>query len=190
MSPALKLIADPAREAAQISDFVDAMSMLARGVTLVTSWIGDRPWGMTVTAFASVSAEPPMILVSLDSETASARAISATRSFGVSILAAEQLAVARYGSAPGVAKFLESFVDASDGRSASPVVADALAHLDCGLAEAVRIADHTIFFGRVHAAHASRSRTPLLYHGRVYRTLGDRAAGPVPTEVELRCLSS
>jgi flavin reductase (DIM6/NTAB) family NADH-FMN oxidoreductase RutF len=182
MSPALKLIADPARETAQSSDFVDAMSTLTSGVMLVTGWIGDRPWGMTVTAFASVSVEPPMILVSLGSETASARAIHATGSFGVSILAAEQFPVARYGSAPGVAKFLESFVDASDGRSASPVVADALAHLDCGLAEAVRIFDHTIFFGRVHAARASRSGRPLLYHGRVYRTLGDRAAGSVPTE--------
>ena len=171
MSPALKLIADPAREAAQISDFVDAMRTLASGVMLVTGWIGDRPWGMTVTGFASVSAEPPTILVSLGSATTSARAIHATGSFGVSILAAEQLPVARYGSAPGVPKFIESFVDPSDRRNASPVVA-----------EAVRIADHTIFFGRVHAARASRSGTPLLYHGRVYRTLGDRAAGPVPTE--------
>ena len=182
MSPALTLIGDPALEPAQISDFADAMSTLASGVVLVTSWIGARPWGTTVTSFASVSAEPPTILVSLRSETASARAIHATQSFGVSILAAEQLGVARYGSAPGVAKFLEPFVDANDGRSAGPVVTDALAYLDCGLAEAVRVADHTIFFGRVHAVRASSSGPPLLYHGRVYRTLGERAPGPAPTE--------
>ena len=190
MPPALNLITDPTRESTPISDFADAMSTLASGVVLVTGWVGDRPWGMTVTAFASVSAEPPTVLVSLGSETTSAGAIRATRRFGVSILAEEQLAVARLGSEPGAAKFLESFVDAGDGSSDSPVVAGALAHLDCELSEAVQIADHTILFGRVHAAHASRSGTPLLYHRRAYRTLGDRAAGRPPTERKLTCLSS
>jgi flavin reductase (DIM6/NTAB) family NADH-FMN oxidoreductase RutF len=190
MSPALKLITEPAREAAPISDFADAMSTLASGVVFVTSWVGDRPWGMTVTAFASVSAEPPTILVSLGSTTTSARAIAATGSFGVSILAEKQLAVARLGSEPGAAKFFEPFVDPSDRGSASPVVAGALAYLDCELSEAVQIADHTILFGRVRAARASGSGAPLLYHRRGYRTLCDRAAGRPPTERTLTCLSS
>src|SRR5262245_27546130 len=107
MPPALKLITDPTGESAPSSDFVEAMSALPSGVALVTSWVGDRPWGMTVTAFASVSAEPPTILVSLGTETTSARAITATGAFGVSILAEEQLAVARRGSEPGAATFLE-----------------------------------------------------------------------------------
>jgi len=190
MPPALKLITDPPRESAPISDFVDAMSALASGVVLVTGWVGERPWGMTVTGFASVSAESPTILVSLSSETTSTGAIMATRSFGVSILAEEQLAVARLGSEPGAAKFLERFVDPSTGSSASPVVAGALAHVDCELSEAIQIADHTILFGRVHAAQALRSGTPLLYHRRGYRTLSDRVAGGLPTERELTCLSS
>jgi flavin reductase ActVB len=164
-------------------EFADAMSALASGVVLVTSWVGDRPWGMTVTTFASVSAHPPTVLVSLGSATASARAIGATRSFGVSILAEEQLAVARFGSEPGAAKFLEPFLDSSDESSASPVVAGALSHLDCELFEAVHVADHTILFGRVRAAQASRSGTPLLYHRRAYRTLPS-------TERKLTCLSS
>jgi flavin reductase ActVB len=176
--------------AAPASDFTEAMSVLPTGVVMVTSWLDGRPWGMTVNAFASVSADPPTILVSLGSETTSTGAIMATRSFGVSILAEEQLAVAYLGSATGAAKFLERFVDPDDGSSDSPAVVGALAHLDCELAEAVQIADHTILFGRVHAAQASRSGTPLLYHRRAYRTLGDRAAGLPPTERTLRCLSS
>jgi flavin reductase (DIM6/NTAB) family NADH-FMN oxidoreductase RutF len=145
---------------------------------------------MTVTAFASVSAEPPTILVSLGSATTSARAITATGSFGVSILAEEQLAVARLGSEPGAAKFLEPFVEPREARSHSPVVAGALAHLDCELSEAVQIADHTILFGRVRAAQPSSSGTPLLYHRRAYRTLADRAAGRPLTERKITCLSS
>jgi flavin reductase (DIM6/NTAB) family NADH-FMN oxidoreductase RutF len=164
-------------------EFADAMSALASGVVLVTSWVGDRPWGMTVTTFASVSAHPPTVLVSLESTSTSARAIAATRGFGVSILAGDQLAVARFGSEPGAAKFLEPFVDSGDESSASPVVAGALAHLDCEVFEVVRVADHTILFGRVHGAQASRSGTPLLYHRRAYRTL-------LSTERTLTCLSS
>src|SRR5215203_4542513 len=132
---------------------------------------------MTVTAFASLSARPPTVLVSLGSQTASARAITAPRTFGVSILAAEQIALARYGSAPGAAKFLEPFSESRPGRSASPVVAGALAHLDCEVAEAVRIADHTVFVGRVRAVRAPRAGMPLVYHRRAYRTLADAAAG-------------
>jgi flavin reductase (DIM6/NTAB) family NADH-FMN oxidoreductase RutF len=147
MATAVNLITDPMRESTPIPDFAHAMSMLASGVVLVTAWVADRPWGMTVTAFASVSAEPPTVLVSLGSETTSAGSIRATRRFGVSILAEEQLAVARLGSEPGAAKFFESFADADDGSSDSPVVAGALAHLDCELTEAVQIADHTILLG-------------------------------------------
>ena len=117
-------------------------------------------------------------------------AIAATRRFGVSILAEEQLAVARFGSAPGAAKFLEPFVDPGDGSSASPVVAGALAHLDCELPEAVQVADHTILFGRVRAARARTRGTPLLYHRRAYRTLGDPCRGRPIDRKELRCLSS
>jgi flavin reductase (DIM6/NTAB) family NADH-FMN oxidoreductase RutF len=190
MPPALRLITDPRRESAPSPDFAEAMSTLASGVVLVTCWVGDRPWGMTVTAFASVSAEPPTVLVSLGSETTSAHAIAATRSFGVSILAEGQLAVARLGSAPGTAKFLEPLVDPSEGNSDSPVVAGALAHLDCELSEAVQIADHTILFGRVQAVQASRSGTPLLYHRRAYRTLTERAAGLPATERTLSCPSN
>jgi 3-hydroxy-9,10-secoandrosta-1,3,5(10)-triene-9,17-dione monooxygenase reductase component len=189
MPPALKLITDPRRESVPISDFADAMSTLASGVVLVTSWVDERPWGMTVTAFASVSTEPPTILVSLGSATRSTLAITATRSFGVSILAEEHLAVARLGSAPGADKFLEPFVDPSQAFGDSPVVAGALAHLDCELSDAVAVADHSILFGRVRAAQASGNGTPLLYHSRAYRTLGDRAGGRPPTERTLTCLS-
>ena len=67
------------------------MSALASGVVLVTCWIGDRPWGMTVTAFASVSADAAdgsRLARLRGDERARDRG---DRTFGVSILAAEQL---------------------------------------------------------------------------------------------------
>jgi 3-hydroxy-9,10-secoandrosta-1,3,5(10)-triene-9,17-dione monooxygenase reductase component len=189
-SPDLKLITDRAPESAPIAEFADAMSALASGVVLVTCRVGERPWGMTVTAFASVSADPPTVLVSLDSEAAATRAITDVRRFGVSILAAGQIAVARYGSAPGATKFLEPYTEPDDAGSATPVVAGALAHLDCELVEAAQVADHTVLVGRVRAVQASRSGPPLLYHRRAYSTIAGSARPHPFTERMLGCLSS
>jgi flavin reductase (DIM6/NTAB) family NADH-FMN oxidoreductase RutF len=189
MPPVLKLTRKPLPEPAPIAGFADAMSTLASSVVLVTCRLGNRPWGMTVTAFASVSADPPTVLVSLGSETASARAIERTRSFGVSILAAEQLDVAHHGSTPGEAKFLEPFVEPCGVRSASPAVAGALTHLDCELTEAVCAADHVVLFGRVRAVRRPRTGEPLLYHRRAYRTLAGCSVHR-SNERNARCLSS
>jgi len=180
--PALKLITDPIPGLAPIPEFTEAMSALASGVVIVTSRVDDRPWGLTVTSFASVSADPPTVLVSLRSAGATARSIAVARSFGVSILSEEQLAVARYGSEPGAAKYLERFGDAEDDHSATPAVAGALAHLECEVADTVRVSDHTVFFGRVRTARAPNAGRPLLYHRRNYPRLATPAAAHPSTE--------
>ena len=158
-------------------EFAEAMSTLASGVVLVTCRVGGRPWGLTVTAFTSVSADPPLVLVSLRSSTTSTDAIKASGRFGVSILAEGQEAVANHGSRPGAPKFY--FVDRT---SPSPV---ALAHLDCELHEAIDVADHTLLLRtrRFHARHP-RGRGPRLPPPG-YRTVSD----PETTK-EMRCLSS
>jgi flavin reductase (DIM6/NTAB) family NADH-FMN oxidoreductase RutF len=148
--------------------FLDAMSDLASGVALVTTWVDDRPWGPTVTSFTSVSAAPPTILVSLRSDTASAAAIAAGESFGVAVLAREHEPLARRASAPGAPKFLEPFA-AAEAWSSSPVVRGALAHFDCEPADSIDVADHTIFFARVRAA-ASSGGAPLVYFNRAFGT--------------------
>lgn len=182
----LRLITEPARDLASTAEFTDAMAALASGVVIVTCRLDGRPWGMTVTAFATVSAAAPTVLVSLGSDSIGARAITATRRFGVGILAEDQLGVARFGATPGAAKFLERFVEPDDRSSASPVVTAALAHLDCELSDAVQVADHTVFFGRVRAARASEAGTPLLYHQRAYRALTDHPS----TERSTTCLAN
>lgn len=173
MAASFDLAADPALEHAPIADFADAMSTLASGVVIVTCRVGGRAWGMTVTAFASVSAEPPTVLVSLDSFSRTAEALVDTGTFGVSILTAEQRAVARFGAANGASKFLDGLAHPGDDDSPSPAVAGALAHLDCDVSGVVPAGDHTVFFGRVRAAHASPDGLPLVYHGRRYRTVAD-----------------
>jgi flavin reductase (DIM6/NTAB) family NADH-FMN oxidoreductase RutF len=158
----------PEAEAATAA-FLDAMSDLASGVALVTTWIESRPWGLTVTAFTSVSAAPPTILVSLRSNTRSAEAIAAGAGFGVAVLAPEHEPLARRASARGAPKFLEPFAHAAPWSS-SPVIRGSLAHFDCEPAGSVDVADHTVFFGRVRAAAASGGGTPLVYFRRTFGT--------------------
>ena len=153
--------------------FADAMSELASGVVVVTCRVAGRPWGMTVTAFASVSIEPPTVLVSLASESTAAEAIAGSGQFGVSVLPAAHVALARYASKPGEAKYLEPFAAHDTARSATPAVDGALAHLDCEVVEAASVFDHTVFFARVLAARSSGDGGPLVYHRRHYRTLAD-----------------
>ncbi len=161
------------RDVDLVPDFLDALSRLASSVVLVTCWVDGRPWGMTVTAFCSVSTTPPTVLVSLGEETSAARAISRTGRFGVGVLGETQEAAARHGSRPGATKYLEDFVDPAARRSASPAVADVLAHLDCEVIDTIRAADHILFLGRVRAAHSSGTETaPLLYQRRSFRRLG------------------
>ena len=169
------------------AEFVAAMSSHASGVVLVTCRLARRPWGMTVTAFASVSAHPPTVLVSLGSGTVGARTIAATGVFGVSILARDQAEVAKYGAAPGTAKFLDDVIELRDRGSGSPAVAHALAHLDCDVVESIEVADHTVFIGHVHTLHRRDGGDPLLYHGRAYGSFHETE----PTrERNLRCVSS
>jgi flavin reductase (DIM6/NTAB) family NADH-FMN oxidoreductase RutF len=172
MEPAL--LASPA-------DFCEAMSALASGVVVVTCRVGGRPWGMTVTAFASVSADPPMVLVSLASRSRGATAIDASGRFGVSVLTEEQLDVAELGAARGTAKFLERYADTAQ----APVVAGALASLDCRVSHTLEVADHTVFIGAVRRARSRPGARPLVYHRRGYRTLA-----AAPTERSSPCLAS
>lgn len=153
-------------------EFLDALSALANSVVLVTCWADGRPWGMTVTAFCSISADPPTVLVSLGAATTAARAIRRAGGFGVALLGHQQETLARYGSRPGAAKHLEEFLDPRAGSS-TPVVADAVGHLDCEVIDTIVVADHVLFVGRVRAVLATSGQTaPLVYHRRRFRRLG------------------
>jgi 3-hydroxy-9,10-secoandrosta-1,3,5(10)-triene-9,17-dione monooxygenase reductase component len=155
--------------------FRNAMSELAGGVALVTCRVDGRLWGMTVTAFQSVSADPPVVLVSLESGTTAAGAVAVRGRFGVAVLAADQEDVARDAAERGAAKYLDPSV--LDG---------ALASLECVVIDRSHVADHTVFFGRVLAARSAGRGAPLVYHRRAYCTLAhqedhDHAARSLPS---------
>jgi flavin reductase (DIM6/NTAB) family NADH-FMN oxidoreductase RutF len=150
--------------------FRQALSQFAAGVTVVTTRGADgRPLGLTVTAFCSVSLEPPLVLVSIDNRSEAHDGFAAG-AFAVSVLAEGQEEVSRRFATPGPSKFEASAC--ATGTSGLPLIPDALAHLECRVASTVPAGDHTLYLGLVEEAHIRAGR-PLLYFGRGYRRLAE-----------------
>ena len=143
------------------------MRRFATGVTIVTTKNGPTIHGFTVNAFASVTADPPTVLVCVN-RTAKAHAmIAESGSFCVNILALEQQALAEkfQGGEPH-----ERFKDVvhRSGPSGAPIIDDVLAYVDCKVEEEVSAGTHTIFIGKVLES-GERPGDPLGYYDRAYR---------------------
>jgi flavin reductase (DIM6/NTAB) family NADH-FMN oxidoreductase RutF len=176
---AQRLDPDPAQA------FREAMSLLATGVVLVTTYVDGRPWGTTVSACCSVSMAPPLLLISLARESVSSDAIAREGRFGVCILGHHLLEVARFGSAPGQPKFIENFCKAEisdDPAVRSPVIENAPAHVECEVERRIEAGDHVLFLGEVQAVVASENARPLVYFARDFHTIP--GAPPVTTDLE------
>lgn len=150
------------------------MRRWASGVTVVTSAYEGRRAGMTVSAFLSVSLEPPTILVSLHEGAETLAHLRRSGLFGVSILGASmEAASARFsgwGLPPDADRFEGSRVD--DRPSGVPVLADAAAWLECKVSALHNTGTHVLVLGEVTAtAVRDAAEGPLLYFDRAYRRL-------------------
>nr|BFD89351.1 flavin reductase family protein [Kitasatospora sp. Xyl93] len=158
----------------------ETMARFATGITVLTTG-GEYVHGMTANAFSSVSLEPPMVLCCVARSATMHEAITATRSFAVSVLGAEQERLARYfanKSRPrGAAQF--DGLDWQPGPfTGAPLLADSLAWLECKLAEQYDGGDHSIFLGEVLAADWSDHRQALLFYGGAFhRGVGGNPEG-------------
>jgi flavin reductase (DIM6/NTAB) family NADH-FMN oxidoreductase RutF len=143
------------------------MRRFATGVTIVTTKNGPTIHGFTVNAFASVTADPPTVLVCVNRTARAHSMITESGSFCVNILALEQQGLAEkfQGGEPH-----ERFKDVVHraGPSGSPIIDDVLAYVDCKVEEEVTAGTHTIFIGKVLES-GERPGVPLGYYDRAYR---------------------
>ncbi len=166
----------------ELDQFRGAMRNLPGGVVMVTTRIAGRPWGLTISSCCSITAEPPQIMISLQGKTASCQQILRDRRFGIGILGREHRSLAELGAMPGVAKFIDEYCD-RDGcpRLASPMIANALCHLDCHVAHTYRVGDHHLIIGLVEdvvtgpGSEDILPRSPLIYFDREFWALGTPA---------------
>jgi 4-nitrophenol 2-monooxygenase / 4-nitrocatechol 4-monooxygenase, reductase component len=141
-------------------EFRDVIGHFASGVTVITALHDGAPYGTTASAVTSLSLEPPMLLVCLNKQSSTGRAISQERRFAVNILAEDQPDAAMRFATKAAGKF--SGVDVVEGEWGEPLLADALATLECRVAEATTGGTHWVFLAEVDRASA-RAGSPLAY---------------------------
>ncbi|MCB8945986.1 MAG: flavin reductase family protein [Ardenticatenaceae bacterium] len=152
----------------------DALRHFPSGVTIVTLKIpGEaKPHGLTVSAFASISPEPPLIMVAIDHQHSAYPMLETPgATFAVNILAQDQMEMSnRFAWLKDEERF-----DAGDWETAvtgAPILQDALAWLDCTIYKRVIAGTHTIYIGEVQATSVPRpDERPLIYWNRGYRHL-------------------
>ena len=153
-------------------EFRDCLRQFPSGVTIVTIKSGERQHGLTVSAFASVSPDPPLIMIVVDHRhSAHALLNEPEATFAVNILGREQSELSnRFAWLKDEDRFKQG--DWSTAVTGAPVLQDALAWLDCTIYAAHAAGTHTIFVGEVQAGKSPRpDASPLVYWNRGYRHL-------------------
>jgi flavin reductase (DIM6/NTAB) family NADH-FMN oxidoreductase RutF len=146
------------------------MGRFATGVTVVTTRHGDEVHGMTANAVASLSLEPPLVLVAVDRRAQMHGALHKGQCYVLNILSEAQEHLSRRFAMTGPKDLSDLVLTAA--VTGAPVLADALAWLDCRLVEVLPGGDHDIFIGEIVAGDAQEGR-PLLYYGGRYRKIAD-----------------
>jgi len=150
--------------------FRKAMRHVATGVTVVTSLRDGEPRGITVNALASVSLEPPSLLICINREARSYLFISTSRVFCVNVLAGEQRELAEHFSGKVRDRQFDDVAYRIDTTGA-PVLEGTIAHFDCELAHEYQFGSHSILIGRVLSC-AARPGSPLGYFNGGFHDFG------------------
>ncbi|HMM89896.1 flavin reductase family protein [Bradyrhizobium sp.] len=146
-------------------DFRNAMRQLTGGVSIITAGRGRELSGMTVTSVSSLSVDPPALIVSINREASSWPLVKRYGFFGVNILTADQVDIAERFTGKGGLKGADRFIGGqwTTGPSGVPLLANALAAIDCEVEETVERHSHAIVVGRVLDVTVSPRTAALAY---------------------------
>ena len=146
-------------------DFRSALRHLAGGVSVITVGRGNDITGMTVTSVSSLSVDPPSLVVSINRASSSWPLLKRHGFFGVNILTADQIDVAERFTGKDGLKGAERFAGATwtTGTSGVPLLAGALAAIDCEAEDIIERHSHAIVIGRVLDLRLSSRTAALAY---------------------------
>ena len=150
--------------------FRDALASWASGVTIVTSRHEERIHGMTVSAFCSVSVDPPLILVCAEKSSITNSLIEQSQVFCVNVLAVGQETLSnKFASKKDEYRRFQG-LECQNGATHCPRIPGAAVQLDCRVVESVDAGDHYVYVGSVEQAVITDAE-PLVYHRGAYRGL-------------------
>ncbi|MFF0018838.1 flavin reductase family protein [Streptomyces sp. NPDC005374] len=131
-------------------------------VVAITTTDGDeRPQGLVVGTFMSVSLDPPLVSFLVDGSSKTLPAIRTAGRFCANALAGNQERLSRQMAAGGADRF--DGVTWKSSPLGNPVLDGIVAWVDCGVEKVVEIGDHFLVVGRVRHLRVESKRTPLLF---------------------------
>ena len=149
--------------------FRSVLGRFASGITVITTHDANgTPHGMTVSAFSSLSLDPPLVLVCIGNDATMAPVMAQATSFAVNVLAETQESLSRRFAG----KVDDRFAGAGyvEGELGDAVLDDVLASMQCRIVARHQAGDHVIVVGHVEQA-AARDAKPLLYYRGGYAQL-------------------
>lgn len=149
-----------------------AMRAWTSGVTIVTATHAGESHGMTVSSFTSIALDPPIITISLQTDSRTHKLIVESHAFALTILAdgQQELSDRFAGRTPDLADRLEG-VETESLVTGAPFIKGGLAYLDCRVTQAIEVGKNTLFLAEVVAARGDGSGEALVYHNQKYRNL-------------------
>ncbi|WP_203711571.1 flavin reductase family protein [Asanoa siamensis] len=161
-----------------------AFGTFATGVTVVTVGSG-TPHGMTANSFASVSLDPPLVLVCVSRDAVMHRILTEAGSLGISVLGHRQEKVARHFADRwrplGLAQFDQ--IEWTPGEvTGAPLIDDAVAHFECRVWRTYDGGDHTIFLSSVVSLRWEADADSLVFVNGHFRGVSEIGRVPEPSE--------
>ena len=146
-----------------------AAGQFATGITVVSTHDNGIVRGMTANSFTSVSLDPPLVLVSVDTQRSIHGALQGAERFVISVLASDQQAVsARFASSKTDMRTAYDDIPHTLTADGLPLISGALAHFVCRHYAVYPGGDHSLFVGLVEEVEVSPG-DPLLYVAGAYR---------------------
>jgi len=150
-------------------EFRRACGRFATGVAVATVLDPQgRPHGITINSFSSVSLAPPLVLICLGRNVTVIDAFRAAEFFGINVLAADQREISDRFARKGLDRFAN--ISWHRGKTTAPLLAGALATLECAIRQRIPSGDHEILVGEVVHTHVNDG-SPLLFYASGYRKL-------------------
>lgn len=141
------------------------------GVAVVTAVDADGPFGLTVSSLASVSAEPPVVSLSVSGRSTSATRLLAADRFSVHVLPASRADVAIAFATSDGRRFAPDQGWRTD-ESGEPVLESALVHLTCALRTVVPVGESRLLVADIEDVALGPGADPLVHVDRTYRQPG------------------
>jgi len=152
--------------------FRQVMGRFTSGVTVVTTHSNNVIAGLTVSSFASLSLDPPLILICVDQASSTLGILRESKIFAVNILTSQQVELSRCFATLSAERF-EHFCHASYHIAATgaPILDDVLAFIDTRLVAEYPGGDHIIFVGQIEAMGTAGRVTFTSAEGKSQSTL-------------------